>query len=79
MTLVKDCCAVLDAEDKRFLHEIKMASRVGVQVFEAFERDTVRLGSNQLLEAIKQLPKVLETYHSRVLSGALSILLARPD
>ncbi len=79
VTLVKDYCTLLDIEDKRFLHGIKMASRVGVQVFEEFEHDTVRLGSERLLEAIKQLPKVLETYHARVLSGALSILLARPD
>jgi sulfite reductase (NADPH) flavoprotein alpha-component len=77
--LLKDYCALLDTEDKRFLHEMKMASRVGVQVFEEFERDTVRFGSDQLLIAIKQFPRVLESYHARVLSGALSILLTRPD
>jgi sulfite reductase (NADPH) flavoprotein alpha-component len=77
--LVKDYCAMLDAEDKRYLREIKMTLREGLLVFEEFERDTVRLGSDQLLTAIKQLPRVLESYHARVLSGALSILLARPD
>jgi sulfite reductase (NADPH) flavoprotein alpha-component len=77
--LVKDYCALLDAEDKRYLREIKMALREGVLVFEEFERDTVRLGSDQLLTAIEQIPRVLESYHARVLSGALSILLARPD
>ncbi|MFT7586766.1 MAG: sulfite reductase alpha subunit-like flavoprotein/pSer/pThr [Cellvibrionaceae bacterium] len=77
--LVKDYCALLDKEDKRFLHEMKMVSREGVQVFEAFERDSIRLGNNQLLDAIKQFPRVLESYYARVLSGALSILLARPD
>jgi sulfite reductase (NADPH) flavoprotein alpha-component len=77
--LLKDYCALLDTEDKRFLHEMKMVSRVGVQVFEEFERDTVRFGSDQLVIAIKQFPRVLESYHARVLSGALSILLARPD
>ena len=56
-----------------------MVSRVGVQVFEEFERDTVRFGSDQLLIAIKKFPRVLESYYARVLSGALSILLARPD
>ena len=79
VTLVKEYCALLDIEDKRFLREIKMASREGVLVFEEFERDTVHSGSDQLLTAIKQLPRVLESYHARVLSGALSILLARPD
>jgi sulfite reductase (NADPH) flavoprotein alpha-component len=77
--LVIDFCALLDAEDKRYLREIKMALREGVLVFEEFERDTARLGSIQLLTAIRQLPRLLESYHARVLSGALSILLARPD
>jgi hypothetical protein len=77
--LLKDYCALLDTEDKRFLHEMKMVSRVGVQVFEEFERDTIRLGSDRLVSAIKQFPRVLEGYYARVLSGALSILLARPD
>ncbi|VAW33929.1 hypothetical protein MNBD_CHLOROFLEXI01-3373, partial [hydrothermal vent metagenome] len=79
VTLIKAYCALLDGEDKRFLHEIKMAAREGVLLFEQFERDTVRLGSEQLLAAIRQLPRVLESYHARVLSGALSILLARPN
>ncbi len=77
--LVKDYCTLLDAEDKRYLREIKLALRGGVLVFEEYERDTVRLGSDQLLTTIKQLPRVLESYHARVLSGALRILLARPD
>jgi sulfite reductase alpha subunit-like flavoprotein len=77
--LLKDYCALLDSEDKRFLHEMKMVAREGLLIFEAFERNTVRSGSDQLLHTIKQFPRVLESYHARVLSGALSILLARPD
>ncbi|MCP4422200.1 MAG: hypothetical protein GY805_36780 [Chloroflexi bacterium] len=77
--LLKEYCALLDVEDKRFLHEIKMASRVGIQIFEAFEKDTVRASNNQLLTAIRQIPRVLESYYARVLSGALSILLTRPN
>ncbi|MCP4360761.1 MAG: FHA domain-containing protein [Chloroflexi bacterium] len=77
--LVKEYCTLLDTEDTRFLHEMKMVSREGIQVFEAFERDAVRLGGEQLLAAIRQFPRVLESYHARVLSGALSILLARSD
>ena len=77
--LVKDYCAMLDVEDKRYLHEIKMALREGILIFEELERDTTKQGSERLLEAIKQIPKVLESYQARVLSGALSILLARPD
>ena len=77
--LVKDYCALLDAEDKRYLREVKMALREGILVFEEFERETVHLGSDQLLTSIKKLPRVLESYHARVLSGSLRILLARPD
>lgn len=77
--LLKDYCALLDAEDKRFLHEMKMVSRESILVFEEFERDTVRMGSDQLLHIIKQFPRVLENYHARVLSGALSVLLARSE
>jgi sulfite reductase alpha subunit-like flavoprotein len=77
--LVKDYCALLKAEDKRFLSGMKTALRAGVKVFEEYERDTVKEGSTQLLEIAKQIPKILETYHSRVLSRALSALLAYSD
>jgi sulfite reductase (NADPH) flavoprotein alpha-component len=73
--LVKDYCSLLEAEDKRFLYEMKMALRAGVQVFEEWERDTIRKGSDQLLEAAKQIPRILETYYARVLSRALGTLL----
>ncbi len=56
-----------------------MALRAGVQVFEEFERDAVKEGSTQLLEIARQVPKVLETYHSRVLSRAQETLLGYSD
>jgi sulfite reductase (NADPH) flavoprotein alpha-component len=77
--LVKDYCALLKAEDKRFLSDMKTALRAGVKVFEEYERDTVKEGSTQLLETARQIPKILETYHSRVLSRALSALLSYSD
>jgi hypothetical protein len=77
--LIKSYCALLDIEDKRFLREVKMTLCQGMKVFEEFERDTVRLGSEQLLETLKQMSRVLESYHARVLSGALSIMLSRPE
>jgi hypothetical protein len=77
--LVKEYCTLLEAEDKRYLHEMKVALRAGIEVFEAYERDTVRLGREQFMEAAKQIPKVLEGYHARVLSGALTILLTGPE
>jgi hypothetical protein len=77
--LVKDYCALLGTEDKRFLREVKSALRAGVMVFEEYERDTVKQGNAQLLEIAKQIPKILEAYHSRVLSRALDTLLTYSD
>ncbi len=77
--LVKDYCALLETEDKRFLREMKFALRAGVKVFEEYERDTVKQGSTQLLEIAGQIPKILESYHSRVLSRALGALLGYSD
>jgi hypothetical protein len=74
--LAKDYCALLEAEDKRFLREVKMALRAGIRVFEEHERETIRQGGPQLLETAEQMPKILETYYARVLSRALSTLLA---
>jgi hypothetical protein len=74
--LARDYCALLEAEDKRFLHEVKMTLRDGIRVFEEHERDTIRQGGPQLLEVVQQMPKILETYYARVLSQALSVLLA---
>jgi hypothetical protein len=77
--LVKEYCALLDAEDKRYLQQIKMALRDGILIFEELEQDTVQLGSERLLETIGRIPRVLENYYARVLSGALSIMLSRPE
>ncbi len=72
--LLKESCDLLDIEDKRFLREMKMALRKGVQVFEEFERDTVRSGRDRLMAAIQQVPAVLENYNTRILSGPLANL-----
>jgi sulfite reductase (NADPH) flavoprotein alpha-component len=77
--LIKEYCSLLESEDKRFLHEVKMTLRAGVKVFEEFERDTVRNGGNQLLEITRQIPKIIETYNARVLSRALGTLLEHSD
>ncbi|MDR3576059.1 MAG: FHA domain-containing protein [Anaerolineaceae bacterium] len=79
VALVRDYCALLKGEDQLFLAEMKSALRAGVMVFEQYERDTIKLGSGQLLETARQIPKILETYHSRVLSHALRALLAYTD
>ncbi len=60
---------LLEAEDKKFMNDLKLALRVGVQVFEELERDTIRQGSDQLLVAARAIPKLLEGYYDRVISG----------
>jgi hypothetical protein len=74
--LVRDYCALLKHEDERFLDEMKSALRAGVMVFEQYERDTIKKGGERLLEIAQQIPRILETYHSRVLSQALRTILA---
>jgi sulfite reductase (NADPH) flavoprotein alpha-component len=64
-----DCCAVLEAEDKRFMQEVKLALRSGLRVFEEFESETIAKGSKQLLAAVKALPGILEGYYARVMAG----------
>jgi hypothetical protein len=76
--LAQDYCALLEEADKRFLSELKMALRAGVMVFEALERDSVKQGRERLLETIKQIPRILESYYARVLSRALLVFLDRP-
>jgi hypothetical protein len=56
-----------------------MALRDGILIFEELEQDTVQLGSERLLETIGRIPRVLENYYAQVLSGALSIMLSRPE
>jgi sulfite reductase (NADPH) flavoprotein alpha-component len=72
---VNACCDLLEREDKRFLRELKMAIRSGVQLFEAHERRTTAVAGSQVVERLRSIPRSLESYHSRVLSGALSVLL----
>jgi sulfite reductase (NADPH) flavoprotein alpha-component len=79
VALVKRYCALLDREDKRYLHDIKMALREGILVFEKYEHNTVRQGSDELLDVVKRIPHILEGYYARVLSGALSIMLTQPE
>jgi hypothetical protein len=63
---------LLEVEDKRFLHDMKMTLRSGVQVFEECEADAVRSGRDRLMAAIYEIPLVLETYKARALSGPLA-------
>jgi sulfite reductase (NADPH) flavoprotein alpha-component len=64
---------LLELEDLRFMSELKHALREGIKVFEEFERETIRLGSQRLLDAAKATPSVLEGYYARVYAGIQEI------
>jgi hypothetical protein len=60
---------LLELEDKRFMGEMKLALRAGIQVFEELERETIDQGRDRLLDACRAIPGVLEAYYARVVSG----------
>jgi sulfite reductase (NADPH) flavoprotein alpha-component len=62
-------CQLLQEEDKRCLHELKLTLRVGIQVFERFERETLIRGSDSLLTVLRQIPGVLGAFYQRVHTG----------
>lgn len=62
-------CRLLETEDARFMKEMKLVLREGIQVFEAFERDTMERGGTRLIDIAKRIPAVLESYYARVVSG----------
>lgn len=61
-------CQQLEAEEKRFMHEIKLTVRAGVRVFETFESRAIEHGGEVLLRAIAALPHMLETFYQRAMT-----------
>ena len=55
-------CDVLEREDKRVLHELKLVLRAGVQVFEVNQEHTALVGSAQLLEGVRESPTLFAAY-----------------
>lgn len=60
----EDFCNALINEDLRVMHEIKMALRDGLLVFERHGTQTIVLG-HDLLEALQRIPSLLEAYYQR--------------
>jgi sulfite reductase (NADPH) flavoprotein alpha-component len=58
---------LLAEADRRFLSQMKLGLRQGVQVFEQFERQTLAQGREALLAAVQALPAVLGEYYRRVI------------
>jgi hypothetical protein len=69
MSILAASCQLLEEEDKRCLRELKLTLRVGIQVFERFERETLARGSDALLAVIRQIPAVLGAFYQRVHTG----------
>jgi hypothetical protein len=52
--------------NQKFLEQMKLGLRRGLQVFETFENQTITHGRAQLLEAIQSLPQVLSDYYEQL-------------
>jgi cytochrome b involved in lipid metabolism len=66
---IESYCRLLELEDMRFMKEMKLILREGIQVFEAFEHETIEQGGTKLMDIVKRIPAVLESYYARVVSG----------
>ena len=58
-------CKVLIQEDLRLIHDIKYALRDGLMVFEHFGEQTIQQGSAPLLDSLRRIPVIMETYYQR--------------
>ena len=66
-------CHLMETESKQFMRELRFALLAGIQVFEEFERDTISLGGDRLLYAVRSVPDVLEAYYGRLASGVQTL------
>ena len=57
---------ILEAEDKRYLVELKSILRSGVLLFEAHERSTAREVGDELLACLRSVPELAADYYTRV-------------
>jgi sulfite reductase alpha subunit-like flavoprotein len=69
MKKIEAYCRLLEMEDTRYMKEMKLILREGIQVFEAFERETIEQGGIKLIDIARRIPTVLESYYARVVSG----------
>lgn len=64
---------MFEAEDKRYLRELKSILREGIIVFESLERDSARTGGDRLLAALRAIPQLLAAYNERLAPHALEL------
>jgi hypothetical protein len=63
------CCALVEAHDRRFLAELKLAVGEGVRVFEELEATAAEQGGNRLVASLMGIPGVARRYCSRFAGG----------
>jgi cytochrome b involved in lipid metabolism len=56
----------LEAEDKRYMRELKSIVRDGVLLFEAHERGTIREAGDGLLACLRSVPELVGDYYGRL-------------
>ncbi len=59
-------CALVYHLDHCFLHDVKMALRDGVRVWEEHEANTIAAGGSRLLQSIGHVPRLLGDYYGRI-------------
>jgi hypothetical protein len=74
----KALVAAVEAADRRFLANMKLALREGVRVFEQYEQETMRAGGAALVDVLLGVPDVAAAYYrdllDRVGAAAPSLL-----
>ncbi|HEU5374950.1 MAG TPA: FHA domain-containing protein [Ktedonobacteraceae bacterium] len=63
---IRKLCQVFKAEDKRVLHDIKMALREGILAFEHYESEVANRAGGQLMTALQQIVKAVGEYYQRL-------------
>ncbi len=72
-------CALVYDLDLRFLHDVEMALRDGVRVWEEHEANAIAAGGSSLLQSIGHVPHLLGEYYGRIAAELRAFGLAGVD
>jgi sulfite reductase (NADPH) flavoprotein alpha-component len=59
-------CQALIHEDLQVMHEVKLALRDGLIIFEQMGVQSIQQGSESLLDALRRIPIIMEQYYQRM-------------
>jgi hypothetical protein len=65
--------AAVEEADRWYLESLKAQLRRGVQVFERYEADTMRLGAGELVEILLGVPGLAAAYYARLLESVAGL------